>query len=318
MLDGAWGVLIHRHGLSEADYRGELLRDHGRDVRGDPDILNLTRPSLISETHDAYFAAGADIATTNTFTATSIGQGDYDLGHLAPDMSREGARLARTAADAWSERTPDRPRFVAGAVGPLNVSLSVSPKVDDPLLPLMTFDEVRTSYAEQIAALVDGGVDLLLVETDLRHAQREGGHLRHRARRRAGACRSWLSFTIDRPERAHAIGADGRSVLDLGLARPSARSSGSTARSARARCGRTSRSSRRVAPPTSAATRTPACRTLSASTTRRPRIRPLLRDVRGRRLVNIVGGCCGTTPDHIRADRRGGEGLRRARVSARA
>ena len=165
VLDGSWGVLIHRRGLSEEDYRGERLREHGRDVKGDPDLLNLTRPALIAEIHDAYFAAGADIATTNTFTATSIGQGDYDLGHLAAEMSREGARLARAAADAWTERTPDRPRFVAGAVGPLNVSLSVSPKVDDPSYRSVTFEEVRASYAEQIAALAEGGVDLLLVET---------------------------------------------------------------------------------------------------------------------------------------------------------
>ncbi len=165
VLDGSWGVLIHRRGLSEADYRGERLRDHGRDVKGDPDLLNITRPSLVAEIHDAYFDAGADIATTNTFTATSIGQGDYDLQHLAAEMSREGARLARAAADAWTARTPDRPRFVAGAVGPLNVSLSVSPKVDDPAYRSVTFEEVRASYAEQIAALAEGGVDLLLVET---------------------------------------------------------------------------------------------------------------------------------------------------------
>src|SRR5262245_64345007 len=115
--------------------------------------------------HDAYFAAGADLATTNTFTATSIGQADYALEGIAAEMSREGARLARRAADAWTERTPDRPRFVAGAIGPLNVSLSVSPKVDDPSFRSVTFDQVRESYAEQIAALVEGGVDVLLIET---------------------------------------------------------------------------------------------------------------------------------------------------------
>ena len=163
--DGSWGVLIHGRGLSEADYRGERLRDHSRDVKGDPDLLNLTRPDIIAEIHDAYFGAGADIATTNTFTATSIGQADYALEGLAAEMSREGARLARRAADAWTARTPDRPRFVAGALGPLNVSLSVSPKVEDPAFRSVTFDEVRATYEEQIAALVDGGVDLLLVET---------------------------------------------------------------------------------------------------------------------------------------------------------
>ena len=165
VLDGSWGVLLHKKGLSEAEYRGERLRDHPRDVKGDPDLLNLTQPGVVATLHDEYFAAGADIATTNTFTATSIGQGDYGLEGLAAEMSREGARLARAAADEWTARTPDRPRFVAGAMGPLNVSLSVSPKVDDPSFRSVTFDEVRASYAEQIAALAEGGVDLLLVET---------------------------------------------------------------------------------------------------------------------------------------------------------
>ena len=165
VLDGSWGVLLHKKGLSEAEYRGERLRDHPRDVKGDPDLLNLTQPDVVATLHDEYFAAGADIATTNTFTATSIGQGDYGLEGLAAEMSREGARLARAAADEWTARTPDRPRFVAGAMGPLNVSLSVSPKVDDPSFRSVTFDEVRASYAEQIVALAEGGVDLLLVET---------------------------------------------------------------------------------------------------------------------------------------------------------
>src|SRR4029078_761894 len=146
-------------------YRGERLREHGHDVKGDPDLLNITRPALIAEIHDAYFAAGEDIATTNTFTATSIGQGDYDLGHLAAEMSLEGARLARAAAEVWRGRPPARPRFVAGGVGPLNVSLSVSPKVEDAAYRSVTFEEVRSSYAEQIAALAEGGVVLLLRDT---------------------------------------------------------------------------------------------------------------------------------------------------------
>ena len=139
------GRADHRRRLSEADYRGDLLRDHGRDVQGDPDVLNLTRPGLIAEIHDAYFEAGADIATTNTFTATSIGQADYALDHLAADMSRAGAASLARPADAWTARTPERPRFVAGAVGPLNVSLSVSPKVDDPSFRSVTFDAVRAA-----------------------------------------------------------------------------------------------------------------------------------------------------------------------------
>ncbi|MDH4178646.1 MAG: homocysteine S-methyltransferase family protein, partial [Thermoleophilia bacterium] len=163
VLDGAWGVLIHRRGLSEAEYRGERFADHPHDLRGDPDLLNLTHPEVVRDIHRAYLEAGADITTTNTFTATAIGQADYGLQGVAAEMSLAGARLARGVADELS--TTERPRFVAGAVGPLNVSLSVSPRVDDPAYRAVTFDQVVETYAEQIRALAEGGVDLLLIET---------------------------------------------------------------------------------------------------------------------------------------------------------
>ncbi|HWC69611.1 MAG TPA: methionine synthase [Actinomycetota bacterium] len=160
VLDGAWGVLLQGRGLSEQEFRGERFADHDHDVRGDPDLLNITRPDVVAEVHDAYFAAGADIATTNTFTATSFGQRDYGLEDAVMDMNREGARLARQAADRAGGD-----RFVAGSVGPLNVTLSLSPKVDDPGFRAVTFDEVVEAYAQQMRALRDGGVDLLLIET---------------------------------------------------------------------------------------------------------------------------------------------------------
>ena len=157
VLDGSWGVLLQSRGLSETDFRGERFASHTRDVKNDPDLLNLTRPDIVREVHDAYFAAGADITTTNTFTATSIGQADYGLEDAVYDMNVEGARIAREAAG------PDR--FVAGSVGPLNVTLSLSPRVDDPSYRTHTFDQIVESYAEQIRGLRDGGVDLLLIET---------------------------------------------------------------------------------------------------------------------------------------------------------
>jgi 5-methyltetrahydrofolate--homocysteine methyltransferase len=160
VLDGAWGVLLQGRGLSEQEFRGDRFAEHEHDLKGDPDLLNITQPQIVAEVHDAYFAAGADIATTNTFTATSFGQRDYGLEHAVGDMNREGARLAREAAHrAGGER------FVAGSVGPLNVTLSLSPKVEDPGFRAVTFDEVVESYAEQMRALREGGVDLLLVET---------------------------------------------------------------------------------------------------------------------------------------------------------
>src|SRR4029079_19024131 len=198
--DGAWGVLIHRRGLSEEEYRGERLRDHPRDVRGDRDILNVTRPGIVSEIHDAYFAAGADLATTNTFTATSIGQADYALEGLAAEMSLAGARLARAAPDEWTRLTPERARFVAGALGPLNVSLSVSPKVEDAAFRSVTFDQVRETYAEQIAALAGGGGAPVLVETIFDTLNAKAAIVA--AREVAPDLPLWLSFTaIDRSGR---------------------------------------------------------------------------------------------------------------------
>jgi 5-methyltetrahydrofolate--homocysteine methyltransferase len=164
VLDGAWGTMLQGARLTAADYRGDLIVDHPLDVTGDPDLLNLTRPDVILDVHRQYLAAGADITTTNTFTATSIGQADYGLESLVRDMNVQGARLARQAADEAAARDGRR-RYVAGSVGPLNVTLSLSPRVEDPAYRAVTFDQVRTAYAEQIAALVEGGVDLLLVET---------------------------------------------------------------------------------------------------------------------------------------------------------
>jgi len=160
VLDGAWGTVLQGAALTPADYRGELFRDHPRDVTGDPDVLNLTRPDLVLDFHRQYLAAGADITTTNTFTATSIGQADYGLEGAVRDINLAGARLARQAADEAG-----RPAYVAGSVGPLNVTLSLSPRVDDPAYRTVDFDRVYAAYAEQIGALADGGVDLLLIET---------------------------------------------------------------------------------------------------------------------------------------------------------
>jgi 5-methyltetrahydrofolate--homocysteine methyltransferase len=151
--------MLQAASLTAADYRGDLLPDHPQDVTGDPDLLNLTRPDVVLDVHRQYLAAGADITTTNTFTATSIGQADYGLQSLVREMNLAGAKLARQAADEVGGR------FVAGSIGPLNVTLSLSPRVEDPAYRAVTFDEVKATYAEQIQALADGGVDLLLIET---------------------------------------------------------------------------------------------------------------------------------------------------------
>jgi 5-methyltetrahydrofolate--homocysteine methyltransferase len=157
VLDGAWGTMFQSKQLSADDYR---LGGHARDTAGDPDLLNLTRPDIVLDVHRQYLAAGADITTTNTFTATSIGQSDYGLQNRVYEMNVRGAQLARQAVGE-----ADGPRYVAGSVGPLNVTLSLSPKVEDPAYRAVTFDQAKASYAEQIAALREGGVDLLLIET---------------------------------------------------------------------------------------------------------------------------------------------------------
>jgi 5-methyltetrahydrofolate--homocysteine methyltransferase len=165
MLDGAWGVMLQRRGLVEADYRGDRFKDSSVLLKGDNDILCLTRPDIVADLHDQYYAAGADISETNTFSATAIAQADYELQGAVRDINLAGARIAREAADRWTAKTPDKPRFVAGSVGPLNVMLSMSSDVNDPGARKVTFDQVYAAYREQAQALHEGGVDLFLIET---------------------------------------------------------------------------------------------------------------------------------------------------------
>ena len=165
MLDGSWGVMIQRRGLDEADYRGERFADHPVQLKGDNDILCLTRPDIIADLHDQYYAAGADISETNTFSGTSIAQADYQLEGAVRDINLAGARIAREVADCWSAKEPEKPRFVAGAIGPLNRMLSMSSDVNDPGARTITFDQVYAAYLEQVRALHEGGVDFFLIET---------------------------------------------------------------------------------------------------------------------------------------------------------
>ena len=163
VLDGAMGTMIQRFKLTEADFRGARFKDHPKDLKNNGELLSLTRPDVIRDIHEGYLAAGADIIETNTFGATSIAQDDYQLGSLAGEMNLESAKLARAAADKFS--TPDKPRFVAGALGPTPKTASISPDVNDPGARNVDFETLRASYYEQVEALVEGGSDLLLVET---------------------------------------------------------------------------------------------------------------------------------------------------------
>ncbi len=291
VLDGAWGTMLQGAGLSAADYRGERLRDHPHDVTGDPDLLNLTRPDVVLEAHRDYLAAGADITTTNTFTATSIGQADYGLQPLVREMNLQGAQLARQAADEAGGR------FVAGSVGPMNVTLSLSPRVEDPAYRAVSFDQVRSAYAEQMQALADGGVDLLLIETIFDTLNAKAAIAA--AREVAPDLPLWISVTIvDRSGRT----LSGQTVeafwTAIGHARPLV---------VGVNCSLGAEDMRPyVAELSQLAGTYTACHPNAGlpnafggydqtpeETSR------LLAEFAGAGLVNIVGGCCGTTPAHI-------------------
>ena len=163
ILDGAMGTMIQRYKLGEADYRGDRFKDHPKDLKGNNELLQFTRPDVIREIHEQYLAAGADIIETNTFGATSVAQDDYGLASVAREMNVVGARLAREACDRFS--SADKPRFAAGALGPTPRTASISPDVNDPAARNVSFDELKAAYLEQAAGLLEGGCDLFLVET---------------------------------------------------------------------------------------------------------------------------------------------------------
>lgn len=165
ILDGAMGTMIQRYTLTEDDFRTPELKDHPKALKGNNDLLSLSRPDIIRAIHLEYLKAGSDIIETNTFSGTTIAQEDYGLPHLAYAINFESAKLAREVADAYSQTTPDKPRFVAGAMGPTNRTASISPDVNDPGYRAITFDQLAEAYAEQVRGLLDGGADIILVET---------------------------------------------------------------------------------------------------------------------------------------------------------
>ncbi|MEN8125669.1 MAG: homocysteine S-methyltransferase family protein [Bacteroidota bacterium] len=165
VLDGAMGTMIQQYKFTEDDYRGAQFKDFHVSVKGNNDLLSLTQPEAIKEIHRKYLAAGADIIETNTFSATTVAMADYEMEDLVYDINYQSAKIAREAADEFTLKEPEKPRFVAGSMGPTNKTASMSPKVNDPGFRAITFEELKTAYKEQAGALIDGGVDLLLVET---------------------------------------------------------------------------------------------------------------------------------------------------------
>jgi 5-methyltetrahydrofolate--homocysteine methyltransferase len=290
ILDGAWGTMLQAADLTPADYRGDRFTDHPRDVTGDPDLLNLTRPDVVLDGHRRYLAAGADITSTNTFTATSIGQADYGLQPYVREMNLRGAQLARQAADEVGG-------FVAGSIGPLNVTLSLSPKVSDPAYRAVTFDQVRDSYAEQIAALAEGGVDLLLIETIFDTLNSKAAIAA--AREVAPDLPLWISVTIvdlsGRTLSGQTVEAFARSIehakpLVVGV------NCSLGAKEMRPHVAELSR----IAGTYVACHPNAGLPNAFGGYDQSPdETAALLREFANDGMVNIVGGCCGTTPAHI-------------------
>lgn len=165
VLDGAMGTMLQRYNFSEVDFRGKRFKDYPKPLQGNNDLLSLTQPQAIAEIHRQYFEAGADIAETNTFSGTTIAMADYDMQDLVYELNYESAKIAKAVAEEFTAKEPHKPRFVAGSIGPTNKTASMSPDVNDPGYRAITFDELRLAYKQQIEALLDGGADILLVET---------------------------------------------------------------------------------------------------------------------------------------------------------
>jgi 5-methyltetrahydrofolate--homocysteine methyltransferase len=310
IMDGAMGTMVQRHKLDEAAFRGEQFRNHPKDLQGNNDILVLTQPDIIRGIHSQYLEAGADILETSTFSGTSIAQADYGLESIVYDLNVEGARLARRAADEWSDRTPDKRRFVAGAIGPTNKTLSLSPKVEDPGYRAVSFDEMVAAFAEQVRGLIDGGVDLLLPETIIDTLNTKACLIAiHQVfAEKQVELPVMISLTItDRSGRTLSGQTVGAFWTSIAHAKPM---------SVGINCALGAREMRpyiaelsRIAPTLVSAYPNAGLPNAFGAYDETPEeTGGFLGEWARSGLVNIVGGCCGTTPDHIRKIAEGARG----------
>ncbi|MDH3938902.1 MAG: methionine synthase, partial [candidate division Zixibacteria bacterium] len=303
VLDGGYGSLIQSHELAEADYRGEQFADHPVDLRGNGDILSLTRPDVITGIYEAYLKAGADILTTNSFIANSISQADYQTEPFVHDMNVAAARLARAAADRAAEKDPSKPRFVAGSLGPTNRTCSISPNVEDPASRNVTFDQLVTVYKEQAAALLEGGVDVLMVETIFDTLNGKAALFAIAELFEAGAREVpvWVSGTITdasgrtlsgQTTEAFWISVAHAAPLLVGL---------NCALGAEALRPHLKALSKVADTFVTVHPNAGLPNELGGYDERPEQIASMLKEFAEAGLVNIVGGCCGTTPEHIKA-----------------
>ncbi|HCC85778.1 MAG TPA: methionine synthase, partial [Porphyromonadaceae bacterium] len=301
ILDGAMGTMIQRHGLTEDDFSGDRFGNWPKQLKGNNDLLSITRPDVIGAIHRQYLEAGADIIETNTFNATSISMQDYGMSHLAAEINLAAARLARNAADEYTRRTPHKPRFVAGSIGPTNKTASMSPRVEDPMFRAATFDDFRKAYHEQITALVEGGVDLLLIETifDTLNAKAAIFAAREVAAETGVDTPLMLSATItDRAGRTLSGQTLEAFVASVSHANPL--SIGLNCSFGAADLKPYVKELGRIAPfYISAHPNAGLPNQLGEYDETPEKMAMQIREFMEEGLVNIIGGCCGTTPDHI-------------------
>jgi 5-methyltetrahydrofolate--homocysteine methyltransferase len=303
VLDGATGTQIQSYGLVEGDFRGDRLRDHPVELQGNNDLLCLTRPDVIAEIHRAYLEAGADIITTNTFNATSVSQADYKTEHLVCEINEAAARIAREAADEQTTKTPDKPRFVAGCLGPTSKSCSISPDVDDPGMRSVDFDLMKENYAEAAEGLVAGGADILMVETvfDTLNAKAALFAIAEIMEEREDKLPIWISGTITDASGRTLTGQTAEAFwISVSHAKPLIIGMN---------CALGAEALRPYIQELAGAADTNVAVHPNAGLPNEmggyddtpEEMAALLRGFAEEGLVNVVGGCCGTTPEHIAA-----------------
>lgn len=302
MLDGAMGTMLQRYKFTEEDFRGERFRDFPHPLKGNNDLLSLTQPQAIADVHRQYFAAGADIAETNTFSSTTVGMADYHMEHMVYELNYESARIARKVADEFTTKDPSKPRFVAGSIGPTNRTASMSPDVNSPGFRAITFDELRIAYKQQVNALLDGGVDILLVETifDTLNAKAALFAIEEIKEERGVDVPIMVSGTITdasgrtlsgQTVEAFLISISHIPLLSIGF---------NCALGAEQLRPYLKRLAQNTTLNISAHPNAGLPNAFGEYDQTPQQMQELIREYLDENLVNIIGGCCGTTPEHIR------------------
>ena len=302
VLDGAMGTMIQQHPLEEADFRSSRFQNHPSPLKGNNDLLSITQPNIIKSIHRAYFEAGADIVETNTFSSTSIGMADYQMEDLAYELNFESAKIAKEVALEFVKTTPNQPRYVAGSIGPTNRTASMSPDVNDPGFRAITFDALVTSYREQVEGLIDGGADLLLVETifDTLNAKAALFAIEEVKKEKESLIPIMISGTITdasgrtlsgQTVEAFRISLSHIPVLSIGF---------NCALGADQLLPYVKRLSNQSDQFISAHPNAGLHNAFGEYDQSPEQMRDLIEEYLKQNVVNILGGCCGTTPEHIR------------------